>query len=350
MPVDYKFDSAIFGDQQQFDIKALYYFTLTESTPVDDSINRQVTYKRRIFEPSASAKFDDAIFGSDTQFDVALDSYTWNDIVTGIRMRLADISEPAITISDSLARTLLAKAALVENVVVSEVLSRIAIFKRVILEPARAIFDDALFGDVNQFDTAAQSIPISDSVVGQAKKVADMSENVIFNDVATRIYFAFRTISEPIVNFADQTVRILMAKRNISEPSISDSDSVVAQRTAIANISESVPMSETLTRIYFAFRNITESAINFADQVATVQIAKRTLAEPAIIIDDNVTGLRKFIINLSESLNPVTDTLAITLFNLILFLTSYIKDTLAQDSTVKDSLSSSSTVKDSQDL
>lgn len=350
MPVDYKFDSAIFGDQQQFDIKALYYFTLSESTPVDDSISRRATYTRKIYDPSASAKFDSAIFGDPDQFDVGLDSYTWNDVVTGIRIRFGTITEPAITISDSLARTLLAKAALAENVIVSEVLSRIATFKRTILEPARAIFDIAIFGDANQFDTAAQSIPISDTVNRVRIARPTLTENYSVVDALARTYFAFRTISEPIVNFADAVARILIAKRNISEPSISDSDSVAAQRKAFGNLTENIPMSETLTRRYFAFRSIIESAVNFVDNVARVQIAKRNLAEPSITINDNVTGLRKFIINLSESLNPVTDTLAVTLFNLILFLTSYIKDSFSQDTFVKDTLSSDTTVKDQKDL
>jgi len=176
-PLDF-FDSAFFGDSNQFDVKTqgsyFAYDTITrrygavrnatETTLVDDTVARVVSFFRIITEPSISV----------------------NDVVDRLRTSFRTMAE-TVTNSDSVDRILGAVRAMTENETISDSVDRLYEAKRVINESAISAIDSLTrqLGATRQL--SEPSITVMDSVVSLFVQVRIMIETTTVSEILTTL-------------------------------------------------------------------------------------------------------------------------------------------------------------------
>jgi len=227
VPVTTIFDDGVFGDSDQFDIVNRYSVTIEESKTI----------------------FDSAVFGDTDQFDTT---------TGGI-----------ISVDDILARTLASTRSLSESESITDSISRLQnIFRtitaitvtvgvglvttlqtlgRTIVE-SQQIFDNAVFGDTDQFDTTpGGGIFVTDTVATLNPSIS----RYIFD-----IGYKFDSV---IFGDSDQF--------DLAQGTYEITDSVTRQMSTFRTLVESISITDSVSRLLKACRSITESTIAMSDAV-----------------------------------------------------------------------------------
>lgn len=290
MPVDYKFDSQFFGDGTQFDIKGEHTATISESSiSVSDSVSRRYGAKRTLLESGEVGFFDHQFFGDVDQFDVQQDTIPVSDSITGLRGKLVQLNETAISVSDSIVRKLSSFRIIQETVVISESIARKLSAMRTILDP-QSLFDSAFFGDSTQFDVQSASTNVSDSLSRNYGAKRTISESVSVSESIARKLSSFRVIAESAINVSDNISRIRAIYRTLSD-STSVSDSVERLAGFKRTISETVTNSESIVRTLGAVRALSDT-VNISENLVRIRIQNRVISEAAITVSDSIAILR----------------------------------------------------------
>lgn len=227
----------------------------------------------------------------------------------------------------------------------------------VTIEETETIFDSALYGDTDQFDTINGGVIAVDDLLA---RVQNLNQTITESNVAVGLGVVvpkqdiFRIISASAVTITDSITGLIETLRDISE-SISVGlgtitiirpssvrhiydlgakfDSVIFSTPPFDITISSYEITDTLTRSMATFRTMTESSISVGTGVvARILSATRTLSEPAITIgagiasrlmsafrsivdptatiSDSITAPRSATTTITEALISISDTLS----------------------------------------
>jgi hypothetical protein len=240
------FDEAIF-DSAVFDVEPGTGFGTSDIVShITPTNHRRLFDKGQMFDP---AVFDNAIF------DIVQKTNEITDAITRSDINRKTITEPAISLSDSVSR---------------------------------------LYGSVR---TIAESISASDSVTRLGTMFRTISQTVTSSDTVSTIGDTFRSITGVSITLSDSVSRKLGAARSLTE-SISTSDAVDRFGVILRNITESVSQSDTVDRFSVVSRSITASAISLTDSVLRTYNPLRGITESAISVSDSLTGFKLVLLSL----------------------------------------------------
>jgi hypothetical protein len=252
-------------------------------------------------------------------------SVSISETLARVQVKLKPISEPSVSISETLARIQLKINAISETTIsVSETLARIPTYVKAISEPSisssetltrlplyiRPISESAI--SVNDtiarwisvsYTLAEPSISVNDSIQGALFYLRQISESAIsVNDAIARILIAIKAISDPSISVSETLARIASYLRPISDPSVSISEALVRTPTYTKAISESaITTDDSIVRLLSAVRTLAEPSVSINDTIARIQTILKQISESAISINDSVQGSLLFTALLIES-------------------------------------------------
>jgi hypothetical protein len=220
--------------------------TMTVGTNVvaDDAITTPIIYFRSVTDPAI----------------------TVSDTVARLRRRKGIPSEPAVTVSETLTRFARKKRTDAESVIVSETATRKKFVYRTETEPTISVSETVTRkGFKNR--TVAQTVTVgADTVARVAKKFRNISETVIVSESVSRVRAAIRAVSESIGGGG-------------GGPGGVNKYYVI--------INETIPIGDVVTAVAKKFRGVSESVDIGADTTSRQVKRPRTIAEPAITISDS---------------------------------------------------------------
>lgn len=285
MPTNAIFDPAIFDGPLMFDTRQKNFSIIIndEGGAVSDLLQKQVDYHREFIEGGAPI-FDGNIF-DEAIFDAgASGSGRITDSVTAVKKFFTTITEPSISIGDSIVRKLRAHRVLPENTIVSDSLSRLVKYYRNIVDAGQGIFDGPLMFDPEIFDVNIGGITITDTISAVRGAKVSLLETVTSTDDLARKLKAFVHLNE------NTTVN----------------DVLTARYNAVVSLLETVTSSDNLERTLKAFRSLADTSA-ISDLLESVRGAKVSLLEN-VLVTDSLARLSKHYRSLIDSL-VVTDTL-----------------------------------------
>ena len=295
MPTNAIFDPEIFDGPLMFDTRQKN-FSVTifdEGGAVSDLLQKQVDYHREFLE-GGKPIFDGAIF-DDLIFDTsASGSGRITDNLNARKSFFATITEPSISINDSLERMLKAFRNLPETVLISDSLSRLVKYYREIIDAGQGIFDGPLMFDPEIFDVNVGGIRISDTISAirgakvslletvtstddlarKLKAFVNLSENTTINDILTAKSNFFISLLETVTS-SDNLERTLKAFRSLSDTSII-SDLLESVRGAKVSLLENVLVTDSLARLSKHYRSLTDSII-ITDTLTAFKVVGRRI-------------------------------------------------------------------------
>ena len=171
-------------------------------------------------------KFDSGIFGDDDQFDLAQSTYEITDTVTRQMDTFRNITGVSISISDSVSRLFAAFRTLSETTAITDSVSRL-------MNTFRSVSDATSIGDsisrlMNTFRTMSDSVSISDSVSRLITTFRSISESESITDSVSRLMASFRSITESTISISDAVSRVRAIFRTITEATLSVADVLTA--------------------------------------------------------------------------------------------------------------------------
>ena len=288
--------TSIFGDSDKFD-PVIFDTRLNYTVEIEES----------------ETIFDSAVFGDDDQFDTVRGGVvTVDDSLERLMATFRTLSESE-SISDSIARQLTSFRSISEATISVGVgvVSRVLSILRSITEQ-RTKFDSTVFGDTDQFDTTAGGAVTVDDLLARVQNLnTALSESTTVTDSLSRLQSIFRTITESTVTVSDSLSRLIQTLRSISE-SISITDSVARSiPSAVRHIYDlghkldsaifgdsdqfdttisTYAITDSITRSISTFRSITGVSITISDSIARILSATRTITESTISVGVGVAS------------------------------------------------------------
>jgi hypothetical protein len=273
------------------------------SISISDSVTR---FKKAIRAVSNTVTFGDSVARVATKKRSMSESVSFGSSVSVVVIKPRAISQ-TISFTDSVSRKKIAIRAISETVSLSDSISR---FKKAIRTIANTItFGDSITRQRTVPRTISNTITFGDSITRFKKGIRAISENIVFGDSITRIPIRVRSISNTI-SFGDSVTRFKKAIRSIAN-TVTFGDSVTRTATKFRSISQSISFGDSVTRFKKAIRAIPNTII-FGDSLTRVATKPRAISEPSISLGDSISRFKKAIraINNSVSLGDTVTRVA----------------------------------------
>jgi hypothetical protein len=223
-----------------------------------------------------------------------------------------DITESALTVDQTLARTLGAIRSPSESAIsVSETLTRLFGALRPISEPSISSGETLTRILAALRSPTESAISVNQTLTGIRSVPRSISEPAItISETLARLLAATRPINETSISVNQTLARILGALRPITESSITSGETLIRLLAATRPITESaISINQTLTRLLGATRTITESSIAVNQTLTRLLGALRSISEPSITINDSITKSFSTLRTITESSLSVGETL-----------------------------------------